>query len=141
MRNAGTLTIGDRFRGERNAGSVIARRLLCSDLRGTHRSQPLRRAKAFEPIAGRDQARGVVAIDPCAFALPVRTKWPADVGPLVPVEAEPVQRIQDGVLGRRRAARAICVLDAQDERAAGFARETIVDERHVRGPDVRISGR
>ena len=57
--------------------------------------------------------------------------------PLVPVELEPAQRVEDllDVLGRR--ALAVGVLDPQDERPARAAREQPVVERRPRAADVQ----
>ena len=76
-----------------------------------------------------------------ALALAVRRVRAADVGPLVPRQADPAERVEDHLLGVGARARLIGVLDAQDELAALLAREHVVEQRDVRGADVRIAGR
>ncbi len=61
--------------------------------------------------------------------------------PLVVVDLQPAQRVEDllDVLGRR--ALAVGVLDAQDQRAALAARDEPVVERRARAADVQLSRR
>ena len=65
----------------------------------------------------------------------------ADVGPLVPVEAEPAQVLEDAGLGLARRALGVGVLDAQDERAVLAVREQPVEQRRARVADVELPGR
>ena len=74
------------------------------------------------------------------LGLPVRPARTADVGPLVPVEAEPAQIAQDRRLGLARRALDVGVLDAQDERAARAARQQPVEQRRARVADVELAG-
>src|SRR4051812_5749259 len=76
-----------------------------------------------------------------ALGLPVGSARAAGIGSLVPVEAEPPQVAQDGLLGLARRALDIRVLDAQDERPAGSAREQPVEQRGSRVADVELTGR
>src|SRR5581483_8750702 len=72
--------------------------------------------------------------------LKVRRVRPADLRPLVPVEAEPAHAVQnalDHLVGR---ALDVGVLDAQDEHAAVPPREEPVEERGARAADVKVAG-
>ena len=62
---------------------------------------------------------------------------PALLGPLVPVEAEPPQAVEDGLQRPLHYARLIGVLDAHDERAAAVPGEQPVEQG---GPDVADVG-
>ena len=66
---------------------------------------------------------------------------PARVGrgrAFVPVEAEPAQPFEDYVHGLLRIASLVCVLDAQDEGAAGVAGVEPVEQGGARPTDVKI---
>jgi len=56
---------------------------------------------------------GGVAVQP--FGLPVRSERSPDVGALIPVQAQPVQGIEDLLLAVLTEPRLIGVLDPQDE--------------------------
>src|SRR6185436_2478446 len=60
--------------------------------------------------------------------------------PLVPVQAEPAQRVDDEVDVLVGGARLVGVLDAQDEGAAVVARVEPVEERRAGATDVQVSG-
>src|SRR6185312_8346894 len=60
--------------------------------------------------------------------------------PLVPVELEPLHRVEDGLLRFLRRALEVGVLDAQDELAAVAARVGPVEERRAGAPEVEIPG-
>ena len=81
----------------------------------------------------------LVGVEP--LGLPVRRVGAADVRALVPGEAEPVQRVVDLLLAVGTKARAVGVLDAQDELAAVSPGEGQVEQRHVGGADVRVTRR
>ena len=66
---------------------------------------------------------------------------PADRRALVPVDAQPVEPVEDVLLERGGAAGDVGVLEAEHERAAGVAREQEVEQRGARGPDVQGAGR
>ena len=57
--------------------------------------------------------------------------------PLVPVDAEPAEGVEQRLLGLPRRALAIGVLDAQDQAAAVAAREGPVEQRRADGSDVQ----
>ena len=91
--------------------------------------QLLRRADAAVGVPGREQPlhRRVVALAP--LALPQ--------GALVPVDAEPAQPVEQGLLELARRALAVGVLDAQDHPAAVTAGEGPVEQRRARGAHVQ----
>ncbi len=64
------------------------------------------------------QPHGVLQVDTPSFGLPVRPVASAHVGPLVPVEAQPVQALEDGPFVLAGGTDKVSVLYAQDERAA-----------------------
>ena len=59
---------------------------------------------------------------------------------LVPVEAEPVQAVEDRLGGLVAGAGLVGVLDAEKELAAGAAGEEPVEERRARAADVEVAG-
>ena len=61
---------------------------------------------------------------------------PADLGTLVPGQAQPVEPVEDVLLESDRRAGRIGVLEPEDERAAVPAREQVVEQRGARRPDV-----
>ena len=71
----------------------------------------LRRREGVVGLPGLEQLGHHVAVDLAALRLPVRAVGSADLGPLVPVEAEPAQRVEQrqiaflGVALRRRCPR------------------------------------
>ncbi len=98
-------------------------------------------AVAAVGVALGQQPLGVLAVDVEPLGLPVRPVRAADVGALVPVEAEPPQVLEharDGLLGH--AAR-VGVLDAQHERAAVVAREQPREQRAAHVADVHRAAR
>ncbi len=123
------------------AGAGIARRpsggegllTLCLELR--------RRAEAVVRSVGAEQLLRVRLIEMQPLGLPVRAARSADVGPLVPVEAEPPQVAEDRRLRLARRALGVGVLDAQDERAALPAGEQPVEERRTGVPHVQLTCR
>ena len=128
-------------RVEAQTMTVVSRRHLAALLIAPHRLEPLRRAVALEGMSRFEQDLGVLRVDREAFALPVRAVRAADIRAFVPAQSEPVQRLEDDALGCDGAARAIRVLDAQDERAAEMLGVEIVDQRDVGRANVRIARR
>jgi hypothetical protein len=96
---------------------------------------------AAEGVALLEQLRSMLLINCPAFALPVGSMRPADVRPLVPAQPQPAQRAQDGRLGSTRGASLVGILNAQQKLPAGLLRETVVEQRHVGGADMRVAGR
>src|SRR5690606_13484662 len=99
------------------------------------------RTRAPVGVALVDEELGVLAVDAEALALPVRAVRAADVGPLVPRDAEPAERVEDGPLALLGGARLVRVLDAQQELPAALLREGVVEQRDVARADVRVTGR
>ena len=88
-----------------------------------------------------NQLLGVFLVNGLAFALAVRAVFAALVRALIPVEAEPGQRLEDGGFAFRRRTGLVGVFDAQDELAALALGEGAVEQRDVSGADVRVAGR
>ena len=85
----------------------------------------------------RDEPPGVLAVKVEALGLPVGAIVPAPVGPLVPVQAQPVHARHDGLLVGRGRPCPVGVLDAQDEPPAGVPGPEPVEEGGVPAPDVK----
>ena len=66
---------------------------------------------------------------------------PADLGALVPVEAEPAEAVQDRLQRLGHVALLVGVVDAQDELAAVLAGEQPVEQGRADAADVQIAGR
>ncbi len=135
------------LRGEIAAEAVVARRFLARRLLLPHLLQPLGRAEAAVGVSALEQSRGVLPVEVGPLALPVGTERAAHVRPLVPVEAEPAQDIDDPLLGSFDVAVAVGVLDAEQEGAVpplapGLpVREQPVEERGAGAADVQEPGR
>ena len=78
-----------------------------------------------------------VAVDLLALRLPVGAVGPADLGPLVPVEAEPAQRVEQRQIAFLAVAFGVGVLDAKDEGATGVPGIGPVEQRGADHADVR----
>ncbi len=101
-------------------------------LGGAKLGQPLLAAEAVVGLAHVHEPQGVLLVELEALGLDVGSAGAADVGTLVPVEAEPVEglvEVLDVFLG---VARAVGILEPKDEFSAVGAGEEIVDEG---GPD------
>src|SRR4030095_278591 len=99
--------------------------------------QELGRTIAVVGASGSKQPLGVLAVGREALGLAIARRRRS----LVPVETEPPERVDDGhdvLLGRARAVR---VLDAEDEGAAVVAREEPVEERGAGASDVEMPRR
>src|SRR5581483_6596734 len=64
-----------------------------------------------------------------------------DFCPLVPVDAEPAEAVEDRLQRGRVIAVFVGVVDAQDELAAVLAREQPVEQRRALPADVQVAGR
>ena len=82
----------------------------------------------------------MVAVDFGALGLAVGAEGAADVGAFVPGEADPLEGVEDHLLGGGDEAGAVGVLDAEDELAVALAREDVVEEADVGGADVGVAG-
>ena len=76
-----------------------------------------------------------------ALRLEVRRERAADLGPFVPVEAEPAEAVEDRRERRLDVALLIGVVDAQHELAAVAPREQPVEQRRAHAADVQEAGR
>ncbi len=128
-------------RRERPAQPVVAEVLLLRLLLLPERVEPLPRAEAAIRRPAPQQLVRVLAVDGAALALTVGSVRPAAVGALVPLQAEPAERLEDHRLAGARAALAVGVLDAQHELPAVLSGERVVEERDVGGAHVRVSRR
>ena len=80
------------------------------------------------------------AVDVCALGLAVGAVGAADVGALVPGEADPLEGVEDHLLGGGDEAGAVSVFDAQDELAAALVGEEEVQQADVGRADVGVAG-
>ena len=132
--------------GQPCAAPDVAWRLLGRLLRLAVRLELLGRAVAgIRQVVGEQALRGR-RVERQALHLAIRRvrsagRLAGDLGALVPVEAEPVQAVEDVLLELDGAAGTIRVLEAQDERAADVAGVEEVEERRACGPDVQWTGR
>jgi hypothetical protein len=90
-------------------------------------------------VPRRQQHVDVLLVDVEPLRLAIGRVGAAHVGPFVPRDAQPPQRIEDGGLRLQRGARAVGVFDADDELAAALAREREVEQRDVRRAHVRVA--
>jgi hypothetical protein len=118
---------------------VVADASLGGELFFSRGFQTLSGTETFERVPLVQQDLRVFRVDGAAFTLSVRTKRPTHVGPLVPGESEPTQRLQYCFLAGFSASDAVRVFDAQNELAAVLARKTQVEQSHVSGADVRVT--
>ena len=145
MRTTGRLAeAGQRgalLAGLADAEAVVAGGLLRLLLGLAHLGEALGGAPAVVGVAVLEQPLdvGPVGVEPLGLA--VGRERAADVRALVPVQPEPAQGVEDLLLGVLAEARAVGVLDAQDELAALLAHEGEVEQRHVGRADVRVAGR
>ena len=125
-------------RGLAVAEAVVAGRLLGLLLHLAHLGEPLAGAPAVVGLALGEQPLdvGPVGVEPLALA--VGRERATEVGPLVPRQPQPVQRVVDLLLAVRTEPGAVGVLDAQEEAPALLPREREVEQRHVGRADVRV---
>src|SRR5688500_4993765 len=83
--------------------------------------------------------RCAVTIEP--FGLKVRRVRSANLRPLVPIDAEPPQSVEDTGDHFRLVSLDVGVFDAQDEAAAVAARVQPVEQRSPGAADVQVTGR
>jgi hypothetical protein len=131
---------GDLGGGEFAVGSVVARRKLGGELRFAHRVEFFGGLEGAIGGAVGEQDRGVLAVDLRPLRLTIGAVGAADVGAFVPGEAEPVERVEDLLLGGGDEAGAVGVFDAEDELAATLAGVDEVEQADVGGADVGVAG-
>ena len=84
----------------------------------------------------------MLAVNFSALGLAVRADGAADVRALIPGEAQRAERVEDHLLARGYVARAVRILDAQDELAPTLGGVEVVEQSDIRSPNVRVaSGR
>lgn len=79
-------------------------------------------------------------VDGDAFALEVGAEVSAFFGAFIPIEAEPVQAVEDSLACFVGVSCFVGVFDAEDEGAAVFSCEEPVEERGSRAADVEVAG-
>ena len=135
------LELRDLLRRERQAAPVVDPAFALRFRLGARGLQPLGGAVAEVRVAAVEQplGRGAVTVEPPG--LEVRRVRTADVGPLVPLEPQPAQAVEDAAhhLGGRSLE--VGVLDAEHERPAVPAGEQVVEEGRPRAADVKVAGR
>ena len=92
-------------------------------------------------VPGGQQLGGDVGVDLAPLGLPVGPVRAADLGALVPVQAEPAQAVEQVPVGLLGVAGGVGVLDAEDERAAGVPGVRPVEQRRPHQADVHHAGR
>ena len=80
-------------------------------------------------------------IDDRTFTLAIRPMRTASVGPFIPVEPKPTQRLQDNLLRLRTGSLSVCVFDSQNEFAAILSSVTIAEKSHIGRTDMGITCR
>ena len=105
------------------------------------RLQLLRRAVAVVRMPLRDQRLRRLQILRLPLRLKVRRVRTGHHRPLVPVEAEPAQAVENALDHRLRRPLDVGVLDAQHEHAAMPARKQPVEQRRPGAADVQVAGR
>ena len=125
----------------RGHGGVAARARVAKGVAGaprglSERVERLGRAAAPVGPALGEEALGMGAVDLGALRLPIAGRG----RPLVPVEPEPPHRVDDLADVLLGGARAVGVLDPQDEDAAVVAGEGPVEERGPGAADVKVAG-
>ena len=126
---------------QRAAGAVVLRRSAGREIGLAVGVELLRRAEAVVRVIARQQLVGVRRVEMQPLGLAIGTVRAADVRPLVPVEPEPAQVLEDALLRLARRSLGVGVLDAEDERAVLAVRQQPVEERRARVADVQLAGR
>ncbi len=122
------------------ARAGVARRTSVRDRVLTLGVELRRRAETVVRVVRAEQLLRVRLIEVQPLGLPVRPVPAADVRPLIPLEAQPAQIADNRRLRLARRALDVGVLDAQDDGAAGTAREQPVEQRRPRVADVELTG-
>src|ERR1051325_3920643 len=91
-------------------------------------------------VSGRQQLEGRLAIELAALGLEVRSERTADAWAFVPVDAEPLEAIQNRLQGLGAIAFGGGVVDAQDEAAAVLFGVEPVEQRCADAADVEVAG-
>ena len=97
--------------------------------------------EGFVGIAGFEQLGRDILVDVAALGLTVRAVRPTDVDALVPIDAEPVQRLDDLVVAFLGITLGVGVFDTEHESALGMACLSPVEQGGTDHADVRNAGR
>ena len=90
--------------------------------------------------AGRKQLLDRRPVAPGALRLVIRCMRPADLGPLIPVDAQPPEPVQNRLQRRGHVALGIGVVNPQQELPFVPAGEQPVEQRRAHAADVEVSG-
>src|SRR5699024_2613877 len=101
----------------------------------------LRRGEGLVQFARCQQSRSNIGVDIGTFALPVGAVLPTCLWPLVPVDTEPAQRIEQCAERFLGVPAGIGVLDPEHQAATGVAGECPVEQGSPNQPDVWVTGR
>lgn len=126
--------LGPLFLGHAVAQPVVAGVLLLRGLLLAHCRQALLGAPAMVGVARGQQLVNRRTIGVQALRLRVGRIGTALLGRLIGREAQPVQRVDDLLLGSGHQAVAVRVLDAQHELSPGPDRPGLVEQRHIAVP-------
>ena len=100
----------------------------------------LGRGERLVGVPGLEQASRHVGVDVHPLGLPVRPVGTADLDALVPVQAEPAQRVQQLLVALLGVPCGVGVLDPEHERAAHVPGVGPVEQGGAHHPDVRHAG-
>jgi hypothetical protein len=131
---------GDLLFGEMACGAVVAGRLLGGDLGPAH---GLELGFGLEGAIGGavgEEFLDVFAVDFGALGLAIGAEGATDIGAFVPMEADPLEGVEDHLLAGGDEAGAVGVLDAENELAAALLGEDVIEQADVGGADVGVAG-
>ena len=125
--------------GQIAASSVVPRRQLLLLLFLPDLSQPFRRAEARVGIPLANQKPGVFVVNLGPLGLAVWTDRAADIGTLIPRQAQPLESLALLLLRAGDQALSVGVLDSKKELALGLAGQKKVKERGPGASNVQSS--
>src|SRR5690606_31292604 len=97
-------------------------------------------AEAVKGMAAVQQFLDLTAVQLTTLALAVGTMWTTNVGAFTPAQTQPVQGIEDILLGLRGAARLVSVLNPQNEVTAVLMGKAAVEQGDIGRANVGITG-
>ncbi len=130
------LLVGGQFQIHRLQRPVLA--LLFQF--GTQDVQLLTGAVAFKGVTFLNQRLGILSVHMLAFALPIRAMGAAHVRAFVPAQPQPLERIQNHLLGLVRGAGLIRVFNSQNELTTVLVGKTAIEQGNIGGAYVRVTG-